>query len=55
MPQVGLQGARVVPLVGECVAASVPEHVRVRFESKPRLSTRALDHAREPGRARKAL
>jgi hypothetical protein len=40
VPQVGLQGARVVPLVGKGVAAGVPEHVRVSLEANL-ASTRA--------------
>ena len=36
MPEVGLQGARVVPLVCEGVAAGVPKHVRVRPEAQSR-------------------
>src|SRR5215472_9687598 len=33
--QVGLQAARVVAFVCELVAASVPQHVRVRFDFEP--------------------
>ena len=57
MPEVGLQGTRVVSLVGERVAAGVPEHVRVGLEGKPRLGTCALDHAGEAsgGERRAAL
>jgi hypothetical protein len=47
--QIGLQGARVVPLVGEREAAGVPEHVRVGLEGKPRLNTYTLDHAGKAG------
>jgi len=41
--QVGLQGARVMPLVGQGKAAGVPEHVRVGLEGKPRLCACSLD------------
>ena len=34
MPEIGLQRARVVPLVGQRIAAGVPQHVRVRLEAK---------------------
>ena len=47
VPEIGLQGARVVPLVRQRVAAGVPEHVRVRLKTKPRLGARAFDHAGE--------
>jgi hypothetical protein len=39
MPQVSLQGARVVPFVRERIAASVPEHVRVRLKAELGLRT----------------
>ena len=44
VPEVGLQGARVVPLVSQGVAAGVPEHVWVRLEP------RALNHSGEVAR-----
>lgn len=47
--KVGLQGARVVPLVGQGVAAGVSQHVRVRLEPKLGLGPRSLDHACEAG------
>ena len=47
VPEVGLQRARVVPLVGQGVAAGVPEHVRVRLEAELGLDPRSLDHAGE--------
>ena len=47
MAEVGLQGARVVPLVGQRVAAGVPEHVRVRLEGQLGLRACPLDHAGE--------
>ena len=37
-----------MPLVGERVAAGVPEHVRVRLEAELRLEPCPLDHAGEP-------
>ena len=53
MAKVGLQGARVVPLVGQGVATGVPEHVRMRLEPELGLGPRSLDHAGEPsGRER---
>jgi hypothetical protein len=41
--------ARVVALVGERVAAGVPEHVWVRLELQARASRGALDHSGEVG------
>ena len=49
--KIGLKRPRVVSLVGERIAARVPEHVRVRLESKFRLDPCSLDHACEPGGA----
>jgi hypothetical protein len=45
--EIGLQGARVVALVGQCIAASVPEHVRMRLEPQLGLGACTLDHASE--------
>jgi len=50
VPEVCLQRPRVVPLVGERVAAGVPEHVRVGFEPQLRFGACALDHAGKPRR-----
>jgi len=47
--EVGLQGARVVALIGQSEAAGMTQHVRMRFERQPGGSTGALDHASEPG------
>lgn len=49
--QVGLQRARVVPLVGQREATGMPQHVRMGLEAQLRLLARALDHAGEPCRA----
>ena len=50
MPKVRLGGRpRVVPFVGECVTASVSEHVRVCFETELCSPAYPLDHAGEPG------
>jgi len=46
--KIGLQSPRVVPLIGQRVAAGVPEHVRVRLEPKPRPGPYPLDHTGEP-------
>ena len=48
VPEVRLQGPRVVPLVGQRVSACVPKHVRVRLEPKLGLDACPLDHAGEP-------
>jgi hypothetical protein len=34
VPEIGLQRAGVVALIGECITAGVPEHVWVRFEGE---------------------
>src|SRR5262249_56907115 len=39
VPEVSLQGSRVVPSVSQCVATGMPEHVRVDLEPKPHLGT----------------
>jgi hypothetical protein len=44
-----LQRPCVVPLVGQCIAAGVPEHVRVSLESQFGLLSRPLDHSGETG------
>ena len=54
VPEVGLQRARVVPLVRQRVAAGVPEHVRVRLEPELGLEPCPLDHAGEASGARRA-
>jgi hypothetical protein len=50
MPEVGLQGASIVPLVGKGVAGGVPKHVRVGFEPELRRCAGPLHRARKPGR-----
>ena len=50
MTEVGLQGPRVVPLVGQRITAGVPEHVRVRLEGELRLDPYPLNHAGKAGR-----
>jgi hypothetical protein len=50
MPEVGLQGPSVVPLVGKGVAGGVPKHVRVGFEPELRRCAGPLHRARKPGR-----
>lgn len=42
--EIGLNGASVVAIVGELVAASVPEHVRVRGKGQPSEPAGARDH-----------
>ena len=48
MPKIGLQSARVVPVVRQRVTASVPEHVGMGLEAKPSFSACSLNHAGEP-------
>ena len=53
MPQVSLQGARIVPLVCQGgVATGVPEHVRMGLEAQTRLSASPLNHACEASGAK---
>lgn len=47
MAQVGLQCPRIVPLVCEGVATGVPQHVRMRLETKPCRVAGSLYHAGE--------
>jgi len=49
--EIGLQRARIVPLVGQGITAGVPEHVWVRLEGQLGLPARPLDHAGEASRA----
>jgi hypothetical protein len=48
--EVGLQGAGVVPVIRQLIAAGVAQHVRMRLEAQLGLDASALDHAGEPGR-----
>ena len=43
--EVGLQRARIVALVGQREATSVPQHVRVSLEAEPGSLTGALQQA----------
>jgi len=47
MAKIGLQSARIVALVGQRIAAGVPQHVRVCLKGQFDLPARALDHAGE--------
>lgn len=48
--EVGLQGAGIVSLIDECIAAGMAQHVRMRLEPQFRLSPSPFDHPREAGR-----
>jgi hypothetical protein len=50
MAELCLDCPSVVPVLGECVGASVAEHVRVRLHFKARGTRRPFDH---PGEARR--
>ncbi len=52
MAKIGLQGACVVPLIGQSVAARVPEHVRVSLKAQLGLYPRPLDPARKSSGAK---
>src|ERR1017187_5345248 len=45
--EIGLPGAGVVSLICQCVAASMPKHVRVRLEGQLGLPPRPFNHAGE--------
>lgn len=49
MPEIGLQGAGVVAVVGQRVAAGVAQHVRVDLERHPGFDAGPFHHPREPG------
>ena len=53
VPKVRLQCPGVVPLVGQRVAAGVPQHVRVRLERQLGLPARPFDHAGEASRTKR--
>ena len=50
MPEMGLDRARVVTIVGELVAAGVAEHVGTRLDAEVGRDGRPLDHAGEARR-----
>jgi hypothetical protein len=50
MPKPALDRSAVVPLVGEGVAAGVPQHVGMGLELQAGTDRGALDHASEAGR-----
>jgi hypothetical protein len=50
MPEPSLNGPRVMPLVGQSVAAGVALHVWMRLELQAGTCCRALDHPRQAGR-----
>jgi hypothetical protein len=52
VPEISLQGSGVVPLIGKCVTAGVPQHVRMSLEAQTRLNASTLNHAREASRAK---
>jgi len=53
VPEIGLQGARVVTVIRQFVATGVAQHVRMRLKGELGLDPSALNHAREPGRAKR--
>ena len=50
MAEIGLQGAGVVPLVGQCEPAGVTQHVRMALERQSRLDASPLHHPGKPSR-----
>jgi len=53
MPQIGLQGARVVALVGQCEPAGVAQHVRVDLERHSGIGLRQDARPRKCGSVHK--
>ena len=51
VPEIGLDGARVVTIVGELVATGMPEHVSMRLDAEIGGDGGPFDHAREAGGA----
>jgi hypothetical protein len=49
VPEIGLDGARVMAIIGELVAAGVPEHVSMRIDAQISSGGCPLHHAREGG------
>ena len=49
MPEIGLDSARVVSVVGELVAAGMAQHVGVRLDAQIGRYGYPLDHAGETG------
>jgi hypothetical protein len=51
--KIGLQGAGVVPVIREFVAASMPQHVRMRLKGELSHNPSPFNHARESSRAKR--
>ena len=49
MPEIGLDSARVVAVVGELVTASMAKHVGVRLDAEIGGDGCPLDHGEKPG------
>jgi hypothetical protein len=47
MPEISLQGSSIMPFVGQCVAAGVPEHMWMSLEPQTCFSASPLDPACE--------
>jgi len=47
--EIRLERPRIMPSVGQCVSASMPQHVRVSLKAKPSLDPGPLHQAGEPG------
>jgi hypothetical protein len=47
--QVRLEGPRIMPLIGQRIAAGVTQHVRMNLKVQLSLDARPFDHARKPG------
>ena len=50
MPEIGLDRARIMAVVGELVAAGMAEHVGVRLDAQIGRDGCPLDHAAKAGR-----
>ena len=55
MAEIVLDRPRVLAVVGQLVAAGVPQHVAVNEEGKARSLTSTSDHALIPGHAERRL
>ena len=53
VPKIGLQRSGVMAVIRQLVATGMPEHVRMRLKGELGLDPSALNHAREPSRAKR--
>jgi hypothetical protein len=52
--KIRLQGASIVPIIREFIAAGMPQHVRMRLKGELGLNPSALNHAGESSGAKRS-